>query len=169
MAQQTVVGFRPGVPNSGIGKYVLAVLACGHVGDVKLMARRGTCYRCGGEQELSDNGTTCATCGYRSFVVTFQPDPHNPAHYVTQIGDSIACETCTANHQALEWLRTVDPSTVHHARYRTWCGQGQYHLYRLDPTSPSNFMLIGSVPSTPEIEVLMRQMRLSALSPTECA
>jgi hypothetical protein len=92
------------------------------------------------------------------------PNPHKAEDRLTKMGDVMECERCAAEAAQLEWLRALDMSTVHHTRER----YGSIYLYRLEPTSPSNFMLIGSVAPTPANEALLRG-RLAPLSPTEQA
>jgi hypothetical protein len=86
-----------------------------------------------------------------------------------QVGAVVDCETCANNKREEEWLEALDYSIVHHARFDPRFG-GQYRFYRLDRTSPSNFMLIGGVSATPAIDkILTRKTNCGPLSPTEPA
>lgn len=77
----------------------------------------------------------------------------------------IASKQCEAEAEQAEWLRTVDASLIHHTRVRF----GNLCLYRLDPTSPSNFMLLRSVAATAANEAILASKRVCQLSPTELA
>ena len=70
----------------------------------------------------------------------------------------------------MAWLKDLDPKTIHHARFRPrHSGGGYYTLYKLDAASPSNFMGIGGIEATPEVDAILNQMQIAALSPTEPA
>jgi len=159
-----VISFEKGYMTSGVLPYVLANLDCGHIGSVTLKPSEGQCLKCNTIQPLSDMGTTC-NCGSTSFTVTFYPNHHNEAHYLTAVGDTVECETCASIARDIQWLKDLDVSTIHHSRLR----HGSYYFYKLDQTSPSNFMAVGGVRACPEVDAVLTQKRLSPLSPTERA
>lgn len=168
-----ITGFESGPCSSGILTFTIARLDCGHVGDVQTKPMLGRCMHCGGdapEVELTPSrATICPACGGSAWTITFSPRDERAEDRISKIGDEVACTTCAAHADSIAWLQALDASTVHHARFRTWCGAGQYHLYRLDHTSPSNFSLIGSVPAIPAVDAILRQKRISPISPTEAA
>lgn len=167
-----VIGFNKQFSNPpSCWPYVSAQLDCGHSANVVLKADRGYCWKCKHEQELEPAGvaTTCAECAHKSFVVTFWPNPHKAEHIVSPaLGDVVECEACASIARSFAWLEALDVP-IHHARYREFGGGGSYYLYKLDQTSPSNFMLIGSVPALPAFDELLRRRRISPISPTEAA
>lgn len=86
-----------------------------------------------------------------------------------KVGDVKRCDACETLAREEQWLRDLDYSQVHHSRYRENFG-GRYLFYRLDKTSPSNFMLIGAVQATTAIdEILKTKTNCGPLSPTERA
>lgn len=94
--------------------------------------------------------------------------PWSPVESV-KVGDSVVCERCTTNAAEEQWLRDLDYSQVHHSRFDPRFG-GLYRFYRLDHTSPSNFMIIGGVAATPAIDAILRtKTNCGPLSPTEPA
>jgi len=82
------------------------------------------------------------------------------------LGTEIDCKDCDGLAADIAWLKAFNPAEIHHARFSARFS-GQYHLYRRDDTSPSGFMLIRSLPSTPEIDAILHEIRISPLSPTE--
>jgi hypothetical protein len=169
MAKIIRIEVRP--TSSGLHLYAAGVTDCGHHASVQLKPSRGTCWHCKGpEMELAPAGvgTTCPTCGEQSFLVTYSPRPERPEDRLTQVGDDVECGTCASHIKSVEWLAALDPKVIHHARFSERWG-GQYHLYRLDKTSPSNFMHVGSVPAIPAIDALLASKRIAAISPTEPA
>jgi len=98
-------------------------------------------------------------CGHRHFSEGWNI-PHTG-----KAGDVVECAECARHAERIEWLRNL-AEPVFRARYSERWG-GQYHLYRRDTTSPTGVMLIGTVPATPAIDEVLRQKRISPLSPTE--
>jgi Zn finger protein HypA/HybF involved in hydrogenase expression len=171
--RQAVTGFIKGFSESALRlPYVLATLACGHTGPVEFKPSIGGCMKCGTAQAMARFGSTtqCRKCGGTSFTMTWQPDRHNEADYLTTVGSVISCPECQLHEVDMRRLREVDVATVHHSRAKDWGGVTQYHLYRLAPESPSNFWLLFSVTACPAVDALMRERGLSGpLSPVEPA
>jgi hypothetical protein len=161
-----VVSFTEGFTNTGHYPYVLANLDCGHAYSVVMRDTRGVCCGCEGPMSHK-HGESFKRCSCGTFMTGSidSPKPHDAADRLTKAGDDVACEHCAREAAQAEWLRGLDPAIVHHGRYR----HGSYHLYRLDPTSPSSFFLIGSVTPTPAVEAILRAKGISPLSPTEVA
>lgn len=104
------------------------------------------------------------TCGHR----WYDEHSYGPIKNVN-VGDVKECKTCEQHEKEEQWLRDLDYSQVHHSRFDPRFG-GQYRFYRLDRTSPSNFMLIGGVAATPAIDaILLTKTNCGPLSPTERA
>lgn len=102
-------------------------------------------------------------CGHKWYE---KPTTWEPISTVG-VGDSVECEQCRQLAKEEDWLRNLDYSQVHHARFNPRFG-GQYHYYRRDVTSPSGFLLIGSTAATPRIDALLRtKTNCGPLSPTE--
>lgn len=162
---RTVESFDLGLTYTGRFPYALAKLSCGHVAAVTMRPNRGACMKCGLEVDVPIGGATCA-CGSRGFTILKPyPNPHNEADRVEKVGDQVHCDTCDREDAQVEWLRSLDRSTVHHGRLR----HGSYYFYRYDAASPSCFFLIGGVMVSPRIEAVLRELKLSPLSPTEQA
>lgn len=162
----SVVGFQFGFSNSALRlPYALAVLSCGHVARVEVKPSR---YACGGcDAPSSDCGARCV-CGYKGgYRIVEVADPHKPEFRITQIGDAVQCNACAREAEQLEWLRELPRETVQHARFKTIVGSPSYLFYRRDESSPTGVMLMGAVAATPAVEVLLREKRISPLSPTE--
>ena len=100
-------------------------------------------------------------CGHRFYSKNYQP-------VTAQLGEEVSCESCNTNCRQVEWLEALDAKTVHHVRYRPRFG-GTYTFYKLDYSSPSNFLSIGGTYATPEIDEILKRKGLSPLSPTEVA
>lgn len=66
-----------------------------------------------------------------------------------------------------ENLRNIDRSKYSHARFKTWCGVGQYHIYYRDSASPSGVLRAFTVYATPQNDEILASLRISPLSPTE--
>ena len=149
---------------SGWGHYAGSVLSCGHEGRCEL---KPTVYACGGCGHEQGEATTCAAkCGYNGgFRITFYPDAINAADRLTQAGDFQYCETCADHADAERRLKALT-EPVFRARYSERWG-GQYHLYRRDHDSPTGVMHVMTVPATPAIDKILREKRISPLSPTE--
>lgn len=160
----TVTGFTLGYTTSGF-TYASARLSCGHVASVEMMPRRGRCCGCETEMDLLASGVTYCACGKSAFIIVNRLDPHVEADRKTKIGDEIACETCVREVAQLEWLKSIDPAEIQHARFK----YGSYHFYRRDDSSPTGVILMGSVNPTPAVEALLAARRVSPLSPTERA
>ena len=166
----TVKAIITGYSNSALRcPFAYAQLDCGHSAEVKCVPYEGECMNCG-QRAIAPSGKPCANCGGMSYRIIFTPDYHNEAHRLTKVGDQIACGECDKHAERIAWLKTLNPKTVHHARFRPrHSGGGYYTLYTLDATSPSNFMSIGGIEATPEVDALLDAMRVAALSPTEPA
>lgn len=165
MAATTVTGIKLGFSNTQRFPYALSVLACGHLGHCTLRPRILVCTRCGTEHARPDEDYRAIyCCGHSAFHCQPLPNPHAEADRVTKPGDVVECRECDRDAEQTAYLRALDRSTLHHTRYRN----GFIYLYRLDPTSPSGFMLVRSVSATPEHEALLTGS-LSPLSPTERA
>ena len=102
-------------------------------------------------------------CGHNFY----QKDPWKPLEGIG-IGDEVECERCAQNSQQEDWLRNLDATIVHHARFRPRFG-GQYTFYKLDATSPSGFFAIGGTYATPEIDRIIAEKKIATVSPTEHA
>ncbi len=161
-----VIGFQLGFSNSALRlPYALSVLSCGHVGKCDVRPSRYACGGCG--VETRDISGRCA-CGYKGgYRVLEIADPHKPEFRVTQVGDAGECSSCASEAQQIEWLRNLPVKDVQHARYRVIVGSPSYCFYRRDESSPTGVMLIGAVAATAAVETLLREKRISPLSPTE--
>lgn len=134
---------------------------------VDLLPARVRCRACGhdGPWQIQQG---CEACGSKSGgEYTFQPNPHNPEHRRLAVGDNVHCNRCADFPASLAELRRLDRSTLAHSRYRSWCGQGAFYVYRRDPKSPSGVKLAMTIEARPEAEEILCQMRLGPLSPTE--
>lgn len=104
-------------------------------------------------------------CGHKWFD---KNAPYSPITSV-EVETEVECETCAAHHADEQWLQNLDYAQVHHARFDPRFG-GIYRFYRLAKTSPSNFMIIGSVAATPAIDAMLKtKTNCGPLSPTEQA
>jgi len=162
----TVTGIQLGFSNTARFPYALAKLACGHLGHVRLVPRLYACAKCGGEvaQEEDDNSVKYC-CGTSHFHFKKLPNAHDEADRVTKVGDAFECVECDRDAEQTAWLKNpANLAGIHHTRAR----YNSIYLYRLDPTSPSGFMLVRGVSATKEHEALLRGS-LSPLSPTERA
>ena len=81
---------------------------------------------------------------------------------------AVNCNECDRQAESLVKVRAV-ASRIHHGRFKRWCGRNLYYFYELNHASPSNFYLIASCEATPEADALLRELRISPLSPTERA
>lgn len=158
----TVSRFEKTFTNTGNFPCSWAILSCGHAASIVLKPQGERCDACGVERDRPEPWKRCG-CGCGVFYVTFSPNRHKDADFVTQIGDAVDCETCQREVEQIEWLRGLDRSTVLHSRLR----HGSYHFYRRAPESPSGKLLIGSVMVSPKIEAVLNELRYSPLSPTE--
>lgn len=169
MATHPVVRFEFGFSNSALRlPYALAILACGHAQRVEVKPTVYACAACSRETTSCQHASCpCgSTAGFRIIHIT---NPHLENDRITQIGDEIECEQCERESEQMAWLRALPAGAVHHARFDPRFSPGSYHLYRNDPTSPSGFMLLGSVPATRVFDAALREAKISPLSPTECA
>lgn len=167
MAIATVARIEHRFTNEGRFPVALAKLDCGHFGSVELTPRRGECMTCGAGVDLAPSGTTLCACGSVGFYVRSRPNPHIEADQLTKVGAEVECKTCDAEREQAEWVRGLDTATVSHARFDPRFEPGSYHFYRRDPESPSGVFLMGSVRATPAMEAILRERRISPLSPTE--
>lgn len=166
--QSVVSSFVKGFSNSELRfPFVYALLSCGHSFSVAMRPSFGRCCKCSHETDLNKTGGTFCACGSQTWTILWSPTHPNHAHndtsYLTQIGDSVTCETCAREAEQITWLRQLERSTVLLSRFR----HGSYYFYRHDPTSPSGKMLIGGVMASPKIEAVLNELRYSPLSPTE--
>ncbi len=146
--------------------YALAVLACGHVASVDLRPAKGTCVKCGVRAEAPHAHTFApCPCGAWSYTNLDYPKPHVEADRLTKIGQAVDCKECKAEAEQLAMIEALPAGAVHHTRIRF----GGLHLYRLDGSSPSGFMLLASVAPTPANEAALARKRICQLSPTEPA
>jgi hypothetical protein len=167
MDMSVVTGFQFGFSNSTLRlPYALAVLSCGHVSKCDVHPSRYACGGCGVETRRIE---AVCECGYRGYRILEIADPHKPEFRATQVGDTVECSSCDSEARQLEWLRNLPVKDVQHARYRVIVGSPSYCFYGRDEKSPTGVLLIGSVAATPAIEALLRQKRMSPLSPTEAA
>ena len=163
-----------GFSNSALrAPYTTGVLDCGHHIEVEKQQCHYEC-RCSFDFWHETNGTVrCEICGGSSFKVLASTNPHDEDHHYRHVGDEVYCRRCHNNDRELAALRAaVEAGEVHHTRQKSWCGVSQIHAYRLDPKSPSNFMLITSVEETPKVREFFKSLGrsgLTPLSPTERA
>lgn len=154
--------------NPGFGRmpyqYLRARLDCGHTITAEGVKRAGECGGCG---KISRTFTRCE-CGYTGgYRPLPEPDLDKPENQITKAGDEHDCKECASYARQLEKLRGLDRSKLSHARFREWCGAGQVHVYFRDGASPSGVTLAHTVDATDEVFEILRDMRLSPLSPTE--
>lgn len=135
----TVTSIEHGRSNIG-DDYALARLSCGHYGEVTLRS-----------------DLPCAG--------TFSPEPHNPEHQLTNVGDEMPCTECDKDASLVRKALTLDPSTLRYARYRRMAGG--HCIYQADPTSPTGVCMAGMVPDTPAGRDALVTLGLTRLSPTE--
>jgi len=164
-----------GFTNAGRFPYVSSKLECGHGAEVPLRPDEIECRECGHAGAFVESTENERPAGIRVWKVcakcrsgsggryAFTADHHNDAHRLINVGDEVDCKWCDHYREALEAIRGMDRSKMHHAR----CVRGTLHIYRRDPSSPSGVLLEISIESTPESEELLRSMGLAALSPTE--
>lgn len=165
-----IVRIEEGFTNTGRFPYALARLDCNHLVKIVLRDTTGTCCGCGATLSHKDGESfkRCA-CGTWAAKDISRLNPHNEADRLTKIGDAVECTQCARNIESIAWLRSLPKGAVHHARFDPHFSPGSYHLYRYDQTSPSCFFLMGSVPATPEFDVILREVGISPISPTERA
>lgn len=159
--------------------HAYAKLDCGHAAEVQLRPAEIACRVCGHtgpfvEATAAERPSwakvwrVCSACRSASGgAYTLIPDPHNPEHRLTKVGDVVDCAYCRQYATALEQLRQLDRGLLAHARYRDWCGRGSYYIYRRDPSSPTGVALVLTIEARPEADEVLRAMGLSPLSPTE--
>jgi hypothetical protein len=102
-------------------------------------------------------------CGHETYAGYYKTFPADIV-----IGSELACERCADIQKQVAWLESIDPKSVHHARFRPRFG-GTYTFYKYDPSSPSCFYSIGGTFATPEIDAVLRRIGISPISPTEQA
>ncbi|MDQ6677234.1 MAG: hypothetical protein M3Z09_08050 [Acidobacteriota bacterium] len=102
-----------------------------------------------------DIGPTCRSCGGHDFKISHEPNPHNEADLITKIGQIVKCGSCIREAGDLNWLQSLDPSKIFHARFDS----DSYYFFRRNPASPSGFTAIGKIGSTPVIDVMIRRVR----------
>ena len=161
--ERTVVSTFSAPRSSGWSHYAGSVLSCGHNGTCDLKPTVYACGSCGyGQTQCSK----CEACEYNGgFRIVFLVDAIRPEDRLTQPGEVQVCSTCSRHSSDIERLRSLS-EPVFRARYSERWG-GQYHLYRRDETSPTGVMHIMTVSATPAIDELLREKRISPLSPTE--
>ena len=164
MANQTVTRIEQGFMDQSRFPFALARLSCNHLARVELLPVKYKCTTCG---LVTLSNEPCVCGGRWSHTYEFSPYAHNPEHQVTKVGDVVNCKECDKEAAQLEWLRALPREIVQHARYRTFCGSGSYYFYQRDATSPTGVRLAGSVVATPEVDAVLREKRISPLSPTE--
>jgi len=170
MATTTITGFDLGFSNSALRlPYALAKLACGHVAKVETKPTRYACGACGLATTSCEHGSCPCGSTKTGFRIVHIANPHLPEDRLTQVGAAVECVDCDKNVERIAWLRSLPKGAVHHARFDPRFAPGSYHLYRHDPTSPSGFFLMGSVPATREFDAVLAEVRISPISPTEGA
>src|SRR5271156_448863 len=102
-------------------------------------------------------------CGHDAYAGYYKTFPDEVV-----VGSELSCERCKEIAEAIAWLNALDVKTVHHVRFRPRFG-GTYTFYKLDSTSPSNFLSIGGCHATPEIDAVLRRIGLLPISPSEAA
>lgn len=166
--QRTITSFRKGFANSALAlPYITAVLDCGHAATVQMKPARGACMNCGVER-ISDgqfgNFGTCP-CGSVSTKYTWTANVHVDEDRISQIGDVVDCRACAQYAADLAKLKALDAGKIVLARYDDrW---NRYNVYRRDVSSPSGKMFEMTIDATPEVETVLSQMRIAAVSPTE--
>jgi hypothetical protein len=145
-----------------------ALLDCGHTSGVEMVPTRYRCGECGVEK----NDCKQCPCGSRSgFQFAYLPNAHRECDRITKIGDAIQCERCDSFDAKVAKLREMGPGAFQHARFRPTDSrggrEGYYHIYIRDTKSPTGVALFTSLEATPKTEEILRELRLSALSPTE--
>ena len=96
---------------------------------------------------------------------------HDESIYVQQVGETVECERCDWQAANLERLRTCDPATISHSRFRhndsRGFGAGCHYVYERDTKSPTGCHLMLSLDDTPEAVEVLHRLSTSPLSPTE--
>ena len=180
MHQTTVVSKVKTYTNGSRAPVVWGKLDCGHTCEIPLRPVEIECRKCGHvgpfvdptDIEVAASGVrikVCSSCRSSSggrYAVT--PDAHNDDHHMVQVGDEVECRHCADHATALAKLEDVltDPEiTVAYTRFR----QGRIRVYARDSQSPTGVRLVMSINNGPCVAVLLRDARVSTLSPTERA
>lgn len=87
---------------------------------------------------------------------------HNSEVWELHEGDIVDCNECAIEAQAIEALRQ-NASKIFRSRYR----YNAYYFYKRDYDSPSGVTLLCSAPVSPKVEEVLKELKISPLSPTE--
>lgn len=177
MAKTTVTGFQKDFSTGG-WPYILAKLACGHVGHVRVV---GNVYECGGKcgrtfqaisQDVSPAGMGQCPCGYKGgYTTPYRSNAHKEEDRLTKLGDEAECKECDHFATALAKLQALKPGDLQHARFRPYDSRGgsagAFYCYVREPGSPTGVKLLLSIDARPEAEKVLQALRAAPLSPTE--
>lgn len=158
-----------GLTNTSRFPYAYATLDCGHAAEGVQVARNpvDVCDKCGTKRERAPGRFVPCVCGSTVFQCPDRVNPHLPEDQAVKVGDEVgACVHCVRYAESMARLRSLDASTISHARY---CDRMSptYNIYRRASDSPTGVFLEMSIAATAEVEAVLAAKRLIALSPTE--